>query len=174
MSARDKLHALIRAATPEAFPVIQSHQNQPPPKSDFVRVAVLSSKSVGQESVTNVDENGERMIYQLTTCACQVDFFGDDAEGNLQKIALMLRSEALKALSYRLDCAVQFPVTFTVMPELVNNRDWHDRAMLEFTLQNREYISEFVSTIDTVEGEINAGDYRQPINARVEVSSGKT
>ena len=174
MSARDKLYSLIRTATPDAIPVIQSHQNQPPPKGDFVRVAVLSSKTVGQASYSAIDDEGNRLIYQLTTCACQVDYFGEDAEGQLQHIALRLRSEALKALSYQLDCAVQQPVSFTVMPESINGRDWHDRAMLEFTLQNREHVSEFVSTIDTVEGEIAIDGYRQPFTARMEVSSGKT
>lgn len=174
MSARDKLHALIRAATPDNLPVIQSHQNQSPPKGDFVRVAVLSSKTVGQASTTPVDDDGYRFIYQLTTCACQVDYFGEDAEGQLQKIALRLRSEALKALSYQLDCAIQQPVAFTVMPESINGRDWHDRAMLEFTLQNREHIREFIFTIDTVDGVIHTDDYKQSFTAHAEVSSGKT
>lgn len=132
--------------------LIFSDQNGPRPPKPYATISVTNTTPISVVKV-KPDVLGRMTLHQLQVRTVQVIFFGPDADERAEAASLKLHFPTHVQRAEVLGIGVLSVQSTEMAPELLNNSQFEDRAVLEFTVNEILTIDDDVGLIEYVDFE---------------------
>jgi hypothetical protein len=141
------LHSLL-APIVSPWPLVMADANAPRPPKPFATLAVNAAEPIGRQVERPVDEAGIIEVVEYRELSVEVQFFGPGCFETAQTVGLRVRLPSQVERAETLGVAVASIARATGVSALLNESQFEERGILEFTAYATEQVDDDVGLIE--------------------------